>query len=130
MAPGMLVNAELGSSTAISADGSTLAVGALNDNNQTGAAWIYVRNGAAWVPQSGKLLTGTAYTGTGIGLSADGNTMVVGNPNGAWVYTPPSPTSYRLALTGIHRIRGMWYPSQTHQPQPLKAMYGSFTMQG
>ncbi len=81
----------------ISADGNTIAVGAPNDNNFYGAAWVFTRNAGVWTQQGNKI-TGTGGTssslqGKSVKLSADGNTLVVGgnadnNYLGAvWVFT-------------------------------------------
>jgi len=90
--------AGLGASVSISADGSTVIVGAPADNNNIGAAWIYVRNGDSWA-QQGLKLVGRGYSGglpnqgSSVALSADGNTAAVGasndnNGTGAvWIYT-------------------------------------------
>jgi hypothetical protein len=89
-----------GSSVALSADGNTALVGALDDNDFTGAAWVYTRSGGVWSQQGGKLVgTGAVkgpyqvYQGCSVALSADGNTAIVGGSgdNGGagavWVYT-------------------------------------------
>jgi len=97
---------QLGSSVALSADGNTAIVGAPNDSNDTGAAWVYTRSGNVWTIQgpklvgkdnSGGIVTG-AQQGYSVALSGDGNTALVGGPydNGsagtggvgaAWVFT-------------------------------------------
>ena len=86
-----------GQAVAISSDGTTAIVGAPQDNNYIGTAWIYIRNGNTWVQQGPKLVgtgyQGQGYQGSSVAISADGNTAVVGSPNdnattGAiWVYT-------------------------------------------
>ncbi len=86
-----------GKSVAISADGNTAIVGAPNDNNQQGAAWIYVRDDKnVWKQQGSKMLgndaIGPAQQGGAVGISADGNTVIVGGSldNGgmgaAWIF--------------------------------------------
>jgi hypothetical protein len=84
-----------GTSAAISADGNTAIVGGEGDDG-VGAAWIYTRTNGVWSQQGPKLVgTGAvdnAAQGISVGLSADGNTAVVGgsvdNRMGAmWVYT-------------------------------------------
>jgi len=40
--------AKLGYSIALSADGTTAIVGAREDNNLIGAAWVFIRNGGVW----------------------------------------------------------------------------------
>src|SRR5271165_785913 len=72
-----------GSSVALSADGSTIAVGAPQDNSGAGAAWVYTGNNGL---QSIKLVgTGVskniAAQGSSVALSADGNTLIVGGIN-------------------------------------------------
>ncbi len=96
----------LGSSAALSADGSTLIVGAPKDGH--GAAYVYTRNGSTWEQQGSKLSAGEApggeggeatseecaeeapepgeaanecAFGTSVALSADGNTAIVGDPS-------------------------------------------------
>jgi len=88
-----------GNAVAISADGNTAAVGGYNDNSNQGAVWFYTRSNGTWTQQGAKV-TGAgasggfgAYFGTGVSLSADGNTAAIGGPDdntgtGAiWIFT-------------------------------------------
>ena len=82
---GSIGTARQGWSVSISKDESTAIVGGDTDNDNVGAAWIFVRNGDTWSQQA--KLIGTGYTGTNnifqgesTGLSSDGNTAVVGGP--------------------------------------------------
>ena len=83
-----------GTSAALSADGNTAIVGGPQDASYIGAAWVYIRTGGVWIQQGRKLAAKNAGTSAGQGwsvaLSADGNTAVVGGPNGqtgaAWVF--------------------------------------------
>ena len=92
---GAVGNAGQGISVALSADGNTAIVGGPQDASYIGAAWVYTRNGGVWSQQGRKLAAINAGTAAGQGwsvaLSADGNTAIVGGPNGqtgaAWVYT-------------------------------------------
>jgi hypothetical protein len=77
-----------GSSVAVSADGNTAIVGGDFDSGGVGAAWVWVRTNGIW-SQQGPKLVGTGAVGpasrppaqgTSVGLSADGNTAVVGGP--------------------------------------------------
>jgi gliding motility-associated-like protein len=87
----------LGRSVAISADGNTAIVGGTSDNAQQGAAWIYVRNSGLWAQQGPKLVgsgnVGPAQQGKSVGISADGNTVVIGGNNdnngmgAVWIFT-------------------------------------------
>ena len=45
-----------GSSVTLSADGNTAVVGALDDNDFTGAVWVYTRSGGVWSQQGAKLV--------------------------------------------------------------------------
>jgi hypothetical protein len=76
-------SAGLGASVALSADGNTALLGGNGDNNNLGAAWVFTRSNGTWT-QQGKLVpgdaTGSAYVGSSVSLSADGNTAVIGGP--------------------------------------------------
>jgi hypothetical protein len=93
-----------GKSVALSADGNTALIGGPNDNPAPGsfppgigAAWVFTRSGSTWTQQGGKLTAndeiGLGDFGTGVALSANGNTALVGGPfdnaaaGGAWVFT-------------------------------------------
>src|SRR5208283_3546293 len=89
--------ASQGSSVALSGDGNTAIVGGPYDNMNSGALWVYTRNGDVWTQQSSKLIgdgaVGQAAQGFSVALSADGNTAIVGGPHdnsytgAVWVYT-------------------------------------------
>jgi trimeric autotransporter adhesin len=81
-----------GFSAALSSDGNTALIGAPYDGNFSGAAWVFTRSGETWAPQGGKL-TGSGegaqgQFGTGVALSADGNTALIVAPDSgaAWVF--------------------------------------------
>jgi hypothetical protein len=95
----------------LSGDGNTLIFGGLNDDSSRGAAWVYTRSGSTWTKQ--QKLTGANVGdefGSGVGLSKDGNTAVVGaehytgaNPGTAYVYTRSGGVwslQQQLTLTG------------------------------
>jgi hypothetical protein len=76
---------ELGDSVAVSADGSTALVGASQDDNNAGGAWVFTRVNGAWSQEGGKIVptgaTGTAARfGWSVALSSDGTTAAVGAP--------------------------------------------------
>lgn len=65
----------------VSADGNTVGVGAENEDNNSGACYAFVRNGAKWSEQARLKAAnseGGDSVGWSLGLSADGNTMVAG----------------------------------------------------
>lgn len=81
-----------GDSTAISADGSTALIAAVDDGN-TGSVWVYVRGGGVWSEQAKIVNSDSAGLGGSLALSSDGNTAIMrgggaDNPGGAeFVYT-------------------------------------------
>jgi hypothetical protein len=89
--------AYFGYSCAISADGNTAVIGGYRDNGDAGAAWVFTRTNGTWSQQGSRLVgagaIGNARQGTGVGISSDGNTIIVGgyNDNGgqgaAWIFT-------------------------------------------
>ncbi|HTW42549.1 MAG TPA: IPT/TIG domain-containing protein [Solirubrobacteraceae bacterium] len=104
---------EFGASVALSADGSTALVGGPGPGaeRRTGAAWVFARSGTEWAQQGpviiGPSVFGNVFErskwGTGVALSADGSTALIGgvSNNGAafganvasgWVYTRSGST--------------------------------------
>jgi hypothetical protein len=72
-----------GNSLAISADGNTALIGAFTDSGGIGSAYVYTRSSGIWTQQ--RRLVGShshtdnfMYQGYSVGLSADGNTAVLG----------------------------------------------------
>jgi hypothetical protein len=80
---GEAINDYMGSSVTLSADGNTLAGGAVtNDGNGTDAGHtrVYSWNGSSW-QQKGIDIDGEAagnYAGSDVSLSSDGNTIAIG----------------------------------------------------
>ena len=91
------IDAEQGTSVAISADGNTVLIGGPMDNGGVGAAWIFVRKNGIWSQEGSKLvgndITGIAKQGISVSISADGNTALIGGPEdnislgASWVFT-------------------------------------------
>ncbi len=100
-----------GVSVAISADGSTILVGARQDDSKAGAAFVFVPAGEGWAQQGGKLQAKTevpegeeptvesnAQFGYSVALSGNGNTALIGGPTtdkfagGAWAFTREGET--------------------------------------
>jgi len=112
-------NSFQGYSVAISADGNTAIVGAPQDGptsagtstNPRGAAWVWMRSNGTWSQQQ-KLTVSDGVAGQlfgfSVGLSADGNTAIIGgpgNPNngGAWIFTRSNGAwteSQKLSFSG------------------------------
>ncbi len=70
-----------GVSVALSGDGSTALIGGQHDDEQAGAAWVFVRSGSSWTQQGEKLTSGEhvgpQLFGNSVALSGDGNTALV-----------------------------------------------------
>ncbi|SPF52978.1 conserved exported hypothetical protein [Candidatus Sulfopaludibacter sp. SbA4] len=109
----------VGTSVALSSDGSTAIVGAMffDDNSFTssivGAAWVYTRANGVWTQQSGALTGADASSfyeslqGSAVALSADGNTAIVGGmeDGGGQTFGDPNPTGAVWVYT---RRSGVW----------------------
>jgi hypothetical protein len=104
-------DATLGSSVAVSADGTTAIVGGPLDGQSgiagrptgVGAVWVFVRSASGWTEQAKLVPSDAIDPGTGVGfgsslaLSSDGNTAFVGGAldSGAgavWVYSRSGST--------------------------------------
>jgi hypothetical protein len=77
--------------TAIDLEGNTALIGATDDDNARGSAYIFIKSGGIWVEQQ-KLIANDRGQGDGVGHSVDlqGGTAVVGAryynmPTGWWV---------------------------------------------
>ena len=90
--------ANQGCSVFISSDGNTTIVGGFQDNNDTGAVWIFTRTGNIWSQQGSKLVgTGGygqygSFQGSSVSISYSGDTAIVGGDydssgyGAAWIY--------------------------------------------
>ena len=78
-------NALFGSSVSVSADGTTIAIGARADNGGIGGFWIFVLSGGSYIQQAGKVVppggSVTPWFGQRVCLSADGNHLVLSGNN-------------------------------------------------
>ncbi len=103
-AAGELGEGQFGYATALSADGSTALIGAPHNNSPEGSAWTFERSGGNWAQQAEQRPESEeserAAFGTGLALSADASTALIGAPRearklgGVWAYLgPPSPVN-------------------------------------
>ena len=86
-----------GYSAALSADGNTAVVGGPEDNNATGAAWVFTRSGGVWTQQGSKLVagdeSGPGLFGAVAAMNGAGTTVLIGgygdnaDAGAAWVFT-------------------------------------------
>jgi IPT/TIG domain/FG-GAP repeat len=87
-----------GASVALSVLGNTALVGAPEDQEGAGAAWVFTRAGSTWSQQGAKLTGGGEATppsefGASVALAADGEVALVGAPRdrkgvgAAWLFT-------------------------------------------
>jgi hypothetical protein len=91
-----------GSSVALSRNGDVALAGAPFDNDEVGAAWVFARSGSTWTQQGSKLTgadeTGDGRFGSGVALSEDGATALIGGPDdddlvgAAWVFSGSGST--------------------------------------
>ncbi len=94
--------AEMGTSVALSADGTTLAFGGPQNNTAVGAVWVWLNTAGTWAAQQSAILgtgnTGAAQVGNSIALSADGNVLAFGGyqdnsvAGAVWIYTRTAAT--------------------------------------
>jgi hypothetical protein len=61
--------ASQGSSVAVSANGNTLIVSGIGDDNWVGAAWVFIRSGGKWLQQGPKLVGSSAVGESTQGIS-------------------------------------------------------------
>jgi hypothetical protein len=121
---GAVGSAFQGVSVSLSGDGNTVIVGGYGDNSNTGAAWVFTQSGGVWTQQGNKLVgTGVvgsvALQGASVGLSADGNTAIVGGyidnsgTGAAWAYNRSNgiwtQQGTKLVGTGAVGIAGQGY---------------------
>ncbi|MEO6151186.1 MAG: MBG domain-containing protein [Mucilaginibacter sp.] len=108
-----------GSSVDISADGNTAIIGAENDNNGIGAAYIYTRKNGAWAQQGPKLVgtgaVGAARQGISVAISADGNMVIAGGN---------ADNNYRGALWIFTRNNGVWSQQGAKLTPPANTSMG------
>jgi hypothetical protein len=102
-AAGELGEGQFGYAVALSADGATALIGAPHDQSLVGASWTFTRLGTSWTqeaeqqPATSEEQEKVAF-GTGLALSADAGTALVGAPHegrrlgGVWAYLgSPAP---------------------------------------
>jgi hypothetical protein len=91
-----------GFAVSLNSDGTTLALGGIEDDNNKGAVWVFTRSGSTWSQQAkivGSPISGT-WRGYALSLSADGNTLAIGGPG--FIY---SNVGFTLIYT---RSAGVW----------------------
>jgi hypothetical protein len=97
---GVVGQAELGYSVAVSRDGNTAIVGGWADNSALGAAWVFSRSGATWSPSAVKLCgsgatdTVNIMQGFSVALSDNGTTAIIGGPNDGAFYVQDAAGNY------------------------------------
>lgn len=94
---GAVGTAGQGNAMAISADSTTIIVGASADSGGFGTAWVYFRGASSWSQTGGKLIptdaVGYPAFGVSVAVSADGNTAIIGGASdnstrgAAWIFT-------------------------------------------
>ncbi len=93
---------QFGYSVALSGDGATALIGAPHDHSFLGAVRLFTRSASTWTEQPEQLAgaggAGKGWLGTGVALSGDGDTALIGASHddgkvgGAWVFANgPAP---------------------------------------
>ena len=106
-------SAQQGAAVSVSGDGNTFIEGGFNDNNASGAAWVFTRSNGVWSQQGGKL-TGAGAAGSkvsqgsSVAVSGDGNTALIGafgdnnNAGAVWPFVKSaSPALPSFTATGV-----------------------------
>ncbi len=103
-----------GYSVALSADGSAALIGAANDGNEEGAAWLFVQSGAGWTQQNellGDCSSGCSATdssgelaagqfGESVSMSGTANVVAIGAPSDGLIPgTPAVPAAPATTTT-------------------------------
>ena len=134
-----------GESVALSADGNTLAVGAINEDSNalnvggddtsnvttdSGAAYVFARTDTAWLQQAYVKASNTGTLdqfGWAIALSADGNTLVVAAPSedSASVTTPTDDTATESGAAYAYTRTGVTWSPQAYLKAPVSG-FGDF----
>jgi hypothetical protein len=113
----------LGSSVAVSNDGSTIVAGAPHSNPSqpgAGAAYVFVRPPTGWAerPSTAELTAssgGQDWTGSSIAISGDGSTVAVGSPQATIEGHEAQGAAYVFARPG-----GGWGNGEQPQHQTAK----------
>jgi hypothetical protein len=139
---------QFGYSVSLSHDGNTLAVGATGEDSSatgingdqfadnapisnpksadSGAAYIFVRNGSVWAQQAyvkPSIFDTVQYFGNSISLSGDGTTLAVGSYGAATAGTPFNSTANRAGAVYVFARSGpVW--SQQARIQASDSEYG------
>ena len=117
---GAVGHAGQGYSVSLSWDGNTAVIGGFSDDEATGAAWIFTRDGDAWRQQGDKIVgsgaTANTRQGYAASLSSDGNTVALGAPTdnesegAAWIFTRSGDrwTQQGSKLVGTGAVGNAW----------------------
>jgi hypothetical protein len=117
-----------GGAGAISADGNTAIIVNSQNNDGIGGIWIFTRSGGGWTQQGSKLIgsgsIGSAFQGSSVSISADGNTVIVGGPGddssrgAAWIFTRSGGvwTQQGNKLVGTGAVGTVYLPESINIP--------------
>ena len=116
--------AEFGDAVSLSADGNTAIVAATEDNNYTGAMWVYTQSNGAWTQQGNKMtgsgeipFAGVPNFGQTVALSGDATTAFAGNKydntnlGAVWAFTPTPPPMLTSLVPGAGTLTPAFVPT-------------------
>jgi hypothetical protein len=129
---GAIGNPFQGVSVSLSADGNTALIGGPRDDGGAGAGWVFVRASGVWSQQA-KLVGsgGIAIGGQGVSvsLSADGNTALIGGPNGVDACCGGTSDAAGAAWV-FARVGGVWSQQAKLVGSGVAPYAGGFAGQG
>jgi hypothetical protein len=137
---------------ALSADGSTAALGFSDANNGVGAVWVFTHSSTGWSQQAGPLAPNDASPsdgvldfGAAVSLSSNGDTLLITGPadsnytGAAWIFTRSSGVwsqhGGKLALSGDvgplgYSQQGGWAALSANGDTAMVGQYGDNSFSG
>lgn len=112
---------DFGAALALSADGSTLAIGAPGQDAgaaDVGAVHVYTRSADTWSRQASvaaREASALMLFGASVALSADGNTLAIGAPGDPWGYAGRAAGAGAAFV--FTRAGGSWYQQAYLKPK-------------
>jgi gliding motility-associated-like protein len=133
--------AEFGDAVSLSADGNTAIVAATEDNNYTGAMWVFTRSNGAWAQQGNKMtgsgeipFAGVPNFGQTVALSGDATTAFAGNKydntniGAVWAFTPTPPPMLTSLVPSAGVLTPVFAPGYPNYIDTVSNLPASITL--